>query len=78
MIYTGAVTEVTPTPMPTRRRPSMRIYASGAAVITTDPRVKTTSALSVAFLRPRTSLIQPPVAARIIAPPTSAMLTIVS
>jgi len=46
-------------------------------LITTDPRVKTTSALSVAFLRPKTSLIHPPVAAPIMAP-TSAMLTIVS
>lgn len=76
-IYTGAVTDATPTPRPTKSLPKIRTQGFGAAAMTMDPSAKTTSAERVAFLRPKVSLIQPPTAAPITAP-TKAMLTIVS
>uniref|UniRef100_A0A0A9BT64 INT2 n=1 Tax=Arundo donax TaxID=35708 RepID=A0A0A9BT64_ARUDO len=66
-----------PTPRPTKTRPTTSCAGPIADAITAAPAKKRKSATRIDVRRPNRSVVQPPIAAPMIAPAT-AMLTIIS
>ena len=75
--YNGTIYAATPTPIPTKMRPTIKIQMYGARAIVTDPSANIISANKITFLRPILSDTYPekrdPIAA-----PTRAKETIVA
>ena len=72
-IYKGDVMDVIPTPNPTKIRPITTIDGNGATAITNEPMKNSTSAVRIAFFRPKLSFIQAPIAAPMIAAATDVL-----
>ena len=66
--YRGAATDATPTPNPTRSRPTTSTYDPGARLSTMAPMTKSTAANTMVSRRPRRSASPPATKAPAMAP----------